>query len=134
MKLQPDFAPATAIRAYGPGWIVLAGDPGGQRITRNSILSTQRAEPWDVACFDSLDASHFAPLAARKPELVLFGSGARQRFPQPAWLRPLIDAGIGIETMTTPAACRTWNVLINEGRQALAALLIEDDGQQANSV
>jgi len=127
MKFQPDFAAATAIRAYGSGWIVLAGERGGQRITRNLILSPEHAQPWDVACFDELNASHFAALAARKPELVIFGSGARQRFPKPAWLRALIDAGIGIETMDTPAACRTWNVLLNEGRQALAALLIEDN-------
>ncbi|MDR1967408.1 MAG: Mth938-like domain-containing protein [Burkholderiaceae bacterium] len=104
---------------------MLAGDAGCQRISRHVILSPERMELWDIAGFDDLNASHFAALAARKPELVIFGSGARQRFPQPAWLRPLIDAGIGIETMTTPAACRTWNVLIGEGRQVLAALLIE---------
>jgi uncharacterized protein len=125
MKFQSDAAPATAIRAYGAGWVVLAGDPGGQRIGHHLILSAEGVEPWAVTDFDGLDASHFAALAARKPELVIFGSGARQRFPKPAWIRALIDAGIGIETMTTPAACRTWNILTGEGRQALAALLME---------
>ena len=127
MKFQPDSAAATAIRAYGPGWIALAGDPGGQRISRNVILSVDGVEPWNVAHFDDLNASHFAALAARKPELVIFGSGAQQRFPQPAWVRALIDAGIGIETMNTPAACRTWNILLGEGRQVLAALLMTSE-------
>jgi uncharacterized protein len=127
MKFQSDPALTTAIRAYGSGWVVLAGDRSGQRITHNLILSAEDAQPWGVACFDELNASCFAALAARKPELVIFGSGAQQRFPKPAWIRALIDAGIGIETMNTPAACRTWNVLISEGRQALAALLLENE-------
>ena len=53
----------------------------------------------------------------------VFGSGARLRFPAAALLRPLIDAGIGIETMDTAAACRTYNVLLAEGRKVVAALL-----------
>jgi len=66
---------------------------------------------------------HFARLAALAPELVVFGSGPRLRFPAPALLRPLIDARIGIETMDTAAACRTYNVLLAEGRSVVAALL-----------
>jgi uncharacterized protein len=130
MKFQPDFAPATAIRAYGAGWIALAGDPSGQRIGHSVILSAKGAEPWNVARFDDLNADCFAALAARKPEWVILGSGARQRFPKPAWISPLIDAGIGIETMDTPAACRTWNILIGEGRQGLAALLMQESARQ----
>ena len=64
-------------------------------------------------------------LAAAGPELVVFGSGARLRFPQAAWIRPLIEAGIGIETMDTAAACRTYNILAGEGRRVIAALLLE---------
>jgi uncharacterized protein len=124
MKFQADATSATSIRAYGPGWIMLAGNSNGERIRHNVILSADGMEPWDVAHFDDLNASHFAALTARQPELVIFGSGARQRFPKPAWVRALIDAGIGIETMDTPAACRTWNVLIGEGRRVLSALLI----------
>ena len=68
-------------------------------------------------------ADHFARIVAFKPELVLFGSGLRLRFPAPALLRPLIDAHIGVETMDTAAACRTYNVLLAEGRSVVAALL-----------
>jgi uncharacterized protein len=62
-------------------------------------------------------------LADLKPELVVFGSGPRIRFAKPALMRPLIDARIGIETMDSPAACRTYNVLLAEGRSVIAALL-----------
>jgi uncharacterized protein len=56
---------------------------------------------------------------------VIFGSGARLRFAPPAWLRALIERRIGVETMDTAAACRTYNVLVSEGRAVVAALLVE---------
>ena len=81
----------------------------------------RRVVAWHAASFEALGADHFARIAALKPELVIFGSGARLRFPAPALLRPLIDAGIGVETMDTAAACRTYNVLLAEGRSVVAA-------------
>jgi uncharacterized protein len=57
--------------------------------------------------------------------MVIFGSGQRIRFPQAALLRPLIEQGIGVETMDTPAACRTYNILAGEGRHVIVALLLE---------
>lgn len=79
--------------------------------------------PWHADGFESLTAAHFARLVELAPELVIFGSGPRLRFPAPALLRPLIEARIGFETMDTAAACRTYNVLLAEGRSVLAALL-----------
>jgi uncharacterized protein len=58
-------------------------------------------------------------------ELIIFGSGARIRFPQAAWLQPLMAQRTGVETMDTPAACRTYNILAGEGRHVVAALLVE---------
>ena len=81
--------------------------------------------PWAVSDFAQLDEARFADIAALGPELVVFGSGARIRFPRPAWLQPLIARRIGIETMDTAAACRTYNVLLGEGRSVVAALLFE---------
>ena len=82
---------------------------------------------WQAPRFDALTAQHFARIAALAPEVVIFGSGARLRFPHPSLLRPLIEARIGVETMDTAAACRTYNVLAGEGRTVVAALLIEGD-------
>jgi uncharacterized protein len=83
------------------------------------------ALPWDAANFDALTAAHFERLVALEPEVVIFGSGARLRFAPPALLRALIERRIGVETMDTAAACRTYNVLANEGRTVVAALLLD---------
>ena len=87
-----------------------------------------RVHAWPVDDFSALSEDHFALLAALGPELVIFGSGSRIRFPKPAWLRPLMARRIGIETMDTAAASRTYNVLLAEGRTVLVALLFEPAG------
>ena len=121
MKFQSDLFD-TAITGYGPGWVSVRG----QRIEHSLLLhSNGERSPWPCARFEELTSAHFEPLAAARPELVVFGSGARLRFTPPAWIRPLIEAGIGIETMDTAAACRTYNILAGEGRRVIAALLLE---------
>jgi uncharacterized protein len=79
--------------------------------------------PWDVPAFEGLTPEHFAAVLALKPELVIFGSGARQRFAHPRLVAALIAQRIGVESMDSAAACRTYNVLATEGRQVVAALL-----------
>jgi len=80
---------------------------------------------WPPARFDALTRAHFDSLLHDNPELVIFGSGARLRFPTPALLQTLIERRVGLETMDTAAACRTYNVLVSEGRSVIAALLLE---------
>ncbi|HRH88292.1 MAG TPA: Mth938-like domain-containing protein [Rubrivivax sp.] len=80
---------------------------------------------WAPARIEQLQPLHFEQALALQPELVIFGSGARHRFVSAALLRCLIERGIGVETMDTAAACRTYNVLASEGRAVLAALLLE---------
>ncbi len=80
--------------------------------------------PWPITDFDALTHEHFASLVPFKPELVIFGSGAKLRFPSPHLLRSLFEKRIGIETMDNAAACRTYNVVAAEGRSALLALLL----------
>ncbi len=93
----------------------------------HSLLVPWRGEvqPWGVVRFEALDDAAFERILALKPELVIFGSGARLRFVPPARYRALIEARIGMDTMDLAAACRTYNVLASEGRSVLAALLIE---------
>jgi uncharacterized protein len=94
---------------------------------QSSLLVPWRGavQAWPLSRFDELGEQHFEQILALKPELVIFGSGARLRFARPALYRALIEARIGIETMDLAAACRTYNVLASEGRAVLAALLIE---------
>lgn len=94
---------------------------------RSSVIVPWRGSVsrWPVSDFAALSAQHFDMLAELGPELVIFGSGSRIRFLHPALLRPLIERRIGIETMDTAAAARTYNVLLAEGRTVVAALLFE---------
>lgn len=82
-------------------------------------------QTWALRSFDELSEQHFEQMLGLKPELVIFGSGARIRFAKPALYQCLIQQRIGVETMDLAAACRTYNVLASEGRTVLAALLIE---------
>jgi uncharacterized protein len=122
MKFQPDtFDNRNAITRQGPGevWV------NGQRHAHSIVLPWQGAvQAWPVGALADLHASHFEPLAALKPELVVFGSGPRLQFVSPALYRALIEARIGLETMDTAAACRTYNVLASEGRRVVAALVL----------
>lgn len=122
MKLQPDKSDVQSISGYGPGWVSVEGE----RIT-HSVLIGSRGERLDWNCpdFSALGPAHFAQLAELAPELVIFGSGDRLRFPQPAWLASLSGRRIGLETMDTQAACRTYNILAGEGRHVVAALLLD---------
>ena len=89
------------------------------------ILPRHLIEDWPVARFEDLDESHFLALAEHGPSLVLLGTGARQRFPQPRLYASLLALRIGVEIMDIGAACRTYNILAAEGRQVAAAILIE---------
>lgn len=121
MKLQPDQSDAQTISGYGPGWIGVAGDK-----IEHSVIIGSRGERIEWApSFDALGPEHFVTLAEMNVEVVIFGSGARIRFPRPAWLAPLAQRRIGIETMDTAAACRTYNILAQEGRTVAVALLLE---------
>ena len=129
MKLQADrIEGLNAISRHATDGVIVNGIEH-----RNSVIVPWQGEfvGWPIGEFALLEARHFEMLAELKPELVIFGSGSRIRFPKPALLRPLIDRRIGIETMDTAAASRTYNVLLAEGRTVLVALLFEPAGPRA---
>lgn len=123
LKLQPDRAEGVnVITAFEPGIVRV----NAQALHRSVIVPWQGDTlDWDCSDFSQLTSEHFERVLALSPELVIFGSGARLRFAAPALLRSLIVRGIGVESMDTAAACRTYNVLAAEGRTVVAALLIE---------
>jgi uncharacterized protein len=128
MKLQADrMEGRNAIARHGVEGVIVNGVE-----YRRSVLVPWQGEvaQWSISDPAALAAGDFAVVAALKPDLVIFGSGARLRFPPAAVLRPLIERGIGIETMDTAAACRTYNVLLAEGRSVVAALLFDGTGAQ----
>ncbi len=121
MKLQPDRSSTQTITGHGPGWVAV----DGERIEHSVVVSSagQRL-PWSCGTFEALGEADFARLAELDVEVVIFGSGNRIRFPRPAWIAALAARRIGIETMDTAAACRTYNILAQEGRTVAAALLV----------
>lgn len=121
MKLQPDQSDAQTISAHGPGWVAV----GAEKITHNVVLGSHGERFEWAGSFEQLGPEHFAALAQLKVEVVIFGSGRRIRFPQPAWIAPLAARRIGVETMDTAAACRTYNILAQEGREVAVALLLD---------
>lgn len=122
MKFQPDVLPGTNVITRHDAdalWV------GGTRFAHSVLV------PWRGTVLDwaprqpaDLTATDFEALLALAPEVVIFGSGPRLQFVKPALMRALIDRRIGVETMDTAAACRTYNVLVAEGRSAVAALLL----------
>ena len=88
------------------------------------LVSADRLLPdWPPSTMDELQDSHLLPIFEMKPEVVLLGTGAKQVFLPPRLMVQFYNNGIGIEVMTTDAACRTFNVLVSEGRNVLAALM-----------
>ena len=111
-----------AIARHGPDGVVV----NGATYTSSVIVPWQGVvESWAIHRFEDLHEQHFLPLAVQRPELIIFGSGQRLRFPPASCLRALMAQRIGFETMDNAAACRTYNVLLAEGRCVMAALLFE---------
>jgi uncharacterized protein len=113
---------ANVVRAYGPGLVRV-----GERSFSHSVIVTASTllEDWRPRRISDLQESDLGELLRLRPEVLLIGSGARQEFPRRATLAALYAARLGFEIMDTGAACRTYNVLVAEGRNVAAALIVE---------
>jgi uncharacterized protein len=107
--------------AHGTDYVMVNGERHDRSIV---VLSKEVRCDWVVASFDELTEMHFSYFLALKPDVLLLGTGTKQRFPHPRLYRALTDAGIGVECMDTPAACRTYNILVAEDRRVIAAIII----------
>ncbi|MGB8517911.1 MAG: Mth938-like domain-containing protein [Gallionella sp.] len=95
------------------------------RYDRNIVVNAHEVrEDWSVKDFDALDENHFKYFLAFQPDVILIGTGKQQRFSHPKLYRALTDKGIGVEFMDTPAACRTYNILVAEDRNVVAAIML----------
>ena len=116
---QPDGR--NAFTGYGEGYV----EVGGTRYRESLVVSAERlVTDWPARSVDMLSADHIAAIVELAPEIVLIGTGERFEFPEAALLASLQRAGIGVEVMDTRAACRTYNVLLGEGRNVVAALIL----------
>jgi uncharacterized protein len=122
MKLTDDQnSRANFVRSYGPGEVRI----GETAYRANCVVSADTIisnwSPTDVSAMQSQDLE---PIFALNPEVIVLGTGARQQFPATALMSVALSRGIGMEVMDTGAACRTFNILIAEGRRAVAALFV----------
>jgi uncharacterized protein len=137
VKFDLETHAALRIHAYDTGAITLAV-PGDLRlalavdpetglchVTESLILTGRQVIiDWEPNQLAELTTSHLEEVLSLDPELVLLGTGSRQQFPAMETMLPLHRAQIGIEVMDTAAACRTFNILVAEGRHVAAALLM----------
>lgn len=121
MRFSSDSTQNNQIRACEPGAIHLQG----QTVTTNVIISANDIiVDWRPPAIERMSINDFSQALALKPEVILFGTGNRQTFPDIALLTDIMQSGVAIEVMDTVAACRTFNVLIGEQRAVVAALLV----------
>lgn len=122
MKLHLNsFAESFAITGHGAGFVQV----GTTKVsTPLIVLADKLIAPWAVANPSSIALVDFAPLAEQDLELIVFGSGPTFRFPHPRIAAAFGARRVGFESMDTPAACRTFNVLVSEGRRVAAALIV----------
>jgi uncharacterized protein len=122
MKLHLDrFEGLNAFTGYGEGYVLV----NGRRHTTSLVVFPDRlVDPWDVSGAEAIDEPALDFLADLALEIVLIGTGARMHLVHPRHYRRLAQARIGVEAMDTFAACRTYNILLAEGRKVAAALVI----------
>lgn len=122
MQLDREPTAGVYIRSFRQGVLRLAD----RELTSPVILTaTDVITAWTPPPIAAMSIDDFTPALEHRPELLLLGSGLRQLFPAPAVGMQIMRAGIGFEVMDTRAACRTFNVLVGEGRRVMAALLLE---------
>lgn len=122
VKIERDPAEGrNTFTGYGVGYV----EVNGRRHASSLVVSSERiVTDWPASSVDDLTADHLAAILELKPQIAVIGSGASLRFPDPARLAPLHQARIGVEVMDTQAACRTYNILLGEGRNVVAALIV----------
>ncbi|MCG7987773.1 MAG: Mth938-like domain-containing protein [Candidatus Thiodiazotropha weberae] len=110
-----------AIQNYGAFEITISG----KKYRESLVIMPDRIIPeWRPARFQELKQEDFAHLASLTPEIIVLGTGSKQHFPDHQLIRPLLEHQIGLEVMATDAACRTYNILMSEGRRVAAALMM----------
>jgi uncharacterized protein len=123
LKLHQESSGAlNTITSYGANYVAINLQRHDSSII---VMPESPVIAWPVSSFDALTPEHFDALIDIAPEVVVFGSGSRLRFPHPRLTAKLAQRRIGVETMDFGAACRTYNILMSEGRRVAVALLIE---------
>jgi uncharacterized protein len=109
------------VTGYFDGGVEINAAPFDYSLT---VMPERAPRPWPVRSFEDLTAAHFEAIAADAPDVVILGTGERQRFVHPRLVASLSEQRIGVECMDNQAACRTYNILMGEGRKVVLALIL----------
>lgn len=111
------------VRQVEPGQLRIGND-----VVRNNVMVTAEREvcDWRIDDIGELTEDHLRAIIEESPEMIVVGTGWKSVFPPRELVFALARRGIGFETMDTPAACRTFNILVNEGRRAAVALIVNE--------
>ncbi|MCO6440383.1 MAG: Mth938-like domain-containing protein [Nitrococcus mobilis] len=121
MILETGDVTAYRIKSYEPGRVTI----NEWVIETSAIVTPNRLlRGWPPRYFGDLERAHMEAIIDLAPEIVLLGTGPQQHFPPRNIMLSLLERGIGLEIMDTPSACRTYNILMSEGRRVVAALII----------
>jgi uncharacterized protein len=123
MKLHSDNTQQyQTVTGYDAGGVEI----NAQRFTYSLLVMPETPpRPWNVTRLEELSAAHFEEIAKDKPDVVVLGTGERQRFVHPKLVASLSALHVGVDCMDSQAACRTYNVLMGEGRRVTLALILE---------
>lgn len=110
------------VTAYDEKGVEINAVPYGRSLV---VMPEMAPADWPVTSFDALTTEDFNRINAYQPDVVILGTGARQRFIHPKLITMLTNRRVGVETMDNQAACRTYNILMAEGRKVALALIIE---------
>ncbi len=122
MKFSEDYAIGTnVIRAFTDTTIDINNSTyRSSLVVGNNVL----LDNWEIQHINDMTAKNWQALLTHKPEVIVIGTGKSLVFPHPASYASAIEAGIGVEFMDTPAACRTYNVLVSEDRSVIAGIIL----------
>ena len=124
MKLHASAPSAlNTFSGYGDGFVAINGQRHEEKDARAIIVLPGQILPWGAASFDALQEADFDLFLGLDLEILLLGTGPKQRFPHPRLTKALAAKRIGVEAMDLQAACRTYNILMAEERRVAAALL-----------
>ena len=123
MKFQPDRIDGLSVSGYDSSWLAV----NGVRYSHGLLINASGSlKAWPCDYFADIEISHIDLIAPHETEIVLLGCGKKQIFPSKTMSNAFIARGIGLEAMSTAAACRTFNILAAEGRKVAAILLLEE--------
>ena len=122
MKFSEDLSTRSlnVITGINAGYVVVQN----KKINSSHVIAPDALVSWSIKTFTEMTADHLSKIIKLNPEVIILGTGSDHILPEKSILKALVETGVGYEVMSTPAACRTYNILLAEDRRAVVGLVI----------